>query len=103
MTKVCTRCKQEKSVDQFYANKMTTNFMHGVDYYCKQCRKDSHKVSIKTNDRKCTIDGCARPHYAKGICQAHYEKAKRDEKRRLDNIKIFHDMIVDPEGKYKEW
>jgi hypothetical protein len=79
MTKTCTRCKQEKPTTEFYANKMTVRFMHGVDYYCKQCRIQSHKTSLKTNERKCTVDGCTRPHYAKDICQAHYEKARRDK------------------------
>lgn len=85
MTKVCTRCKIEKSIDEFYSNKMTVRFTHGVDYYCKQCRIESHRHSVKTNNRKCTVDGCLRPHYALGTCQGHYEKARRDRQQEEDN------------------
>ena len=102
MNKTCNKCKQDKPLDQFY--KLNTwNLLHNVDYYCKQCRNAAHYKSVKTNNKKCTIEGCVRPHYAKGTCAAHYEKAKRDAKKRLDNIKTFHDIFVDPQGKYKEW
>ena len=102
MNKTCNKCKQDKPLDQFYKVK-TWNLLHGVDYYCKACRKASHKKSVHNNKKSCTIEGCVRPHYAKGTCAAHYEKAKRDAKKRLDNIKTFHDIFVDPQGKYKEW
>lgn len=29
--------------------------------------------------------------------------AKKENNRRLNNIKIWHDIIVDPKNKYKEW
>lgn len=31
--------------------------------------------------RTCTTDGCARKHYALGMCQPHYGKAWRDDHR----------------------
>ena len=27
---------------------------------------------------KCTIRGCNKPHYAKGLCASHYQKQRRD-------------------------
>ena len=39
---------------------------------------------IATQDRNppdtCTSEGCERPHYAKGLCQAHYKRFKRGSK-----------------------
>ena len=32
--------------------------------------------------RRCTEDGCARKHYALGLCEPHYRRAKRVEQRR---------------------
>lgn len=29
------------------------------------------------NSRICSIDNCDKPHYAKGFCQAHYERSRR--------------------------
>lgn len=101
MNKICNKCNEQKPIDQFY-KASTWNLEHGVDYYCKACRNKAHMESVKNNKRRCSVEECERPHYAKGICQAHYEKAKRD-RQRLENIKKFHDIIVDPQGKYKEW
>jgi len=81
MYKTCTRCKQEKPTTEFYSNKMTVSFKFSVDYYCKVCRIKSHTTSIKTNNRKCIMEGCGKPHYAKDMCHAHYEKTRRDKER----------------------
>ena len=86
MTKTCNKCNQDKPIDQFYKQskrniELIGNLLHGVDYYCKECRKESHKKSVHNNKKSCTIEGCVRPHYAKGICNAHYERARRDKKR----------------------
>lgn len=86
MTKTCNKCEQVKPLDQFYKQsnrsiELIGNLLHGVDYYCKDCRRVSHRKSVQNNKKSCTIEGCVRPHYAKGICNAHYEKARRDKKR----------------------
>ena len=82
--KICNKCNEQKPLDQFYkATKW--NLQYGVDYYCKSCRNKAHRESVNNNKKRCTIDGCARPHYAKGICQAHYEKAKRDRNKENKN------------------
>ena len=36
MSKVCSKCKQEKDESEFYRNRRTPD---GLDYYCKECRK----------------------------------------------------------------
>ena len=36
MTKICTKCSEEKTADAFYKNKNATD---GLYSYCKQCHK----------------------------------------------------------------
>ena len=36
MGKVCSKCKVEKDLSEFYKNKLSKD---GLDYYCKDCRK----------------------------------------------------------------
>ena len=97
MNKTCVKCKLEKSVLEFYKAKALRKNDDGYDYYCKKCRNWALKKTYHTNKVKCTMDNCKKPHYALGMCKVHYNKKK------LENIKTFHDMIVDPQGKYKEW
>lgn len=70
MSKVCSKCKVEKDQSEFYSNSATVD---GLDYYCKECRKESTKSkssyrkdyhsdvrefveSLKTNCIKCGED-----------------------------------------------
>jgi hypothetical protein len=32
------------------------------------------------NFRRCLIDGCRRPHYARGLCEPDYQEWRRDGK-----------------------
>lgn len=46
--KVCSRCKTEKELDQYYKCKKSKSGYEGV---CKQCRNDSRKIiKEKSND-----------------------------------------------------
>ena len=36
-TKICSRCKQSKSLDQFYKNRPQAD---GLEYRCKKCKAD---------------------------------------------------------------
>ena len=31
----------------------------------------------ETPTRRCTVSGCDKKHYSKGLCQAHYERKRR--------------------------
>lgn len=42
--RLCTKCKEDKSIDYFYPNRTRKD---GYDHYCKECRKDT------TNKRYC--------------------------------------------------
>jgi hypothetical protein len=41
------------------------------DYYCKSCRLNFVTHTHRNNKRKCELDGCDSPHYAKGFCKVH--------------------------------
>lgn len=32
----------------------------------------------KANNRPCSVEGCEKPHFAKGYCQGHYANNKRN-------------------------
>lgn len=44
MSKICSKCKIEKDETEFYANSATVD---GLDYYCKECRKEQIAASRK--------------------------------------------------------
>ena len=49
MTKVCSKCKAEKSVDCFYKNKSRKD---GLQSYCKECKGSYDKKFCITNAEK---------------------------------------------------
>lgn len=67
-TKVCTRCKEEKSVSEFYKNK---NSKDGVSWYCKTCirqpsinprtYKKEFKVEAINGGKVCTLCNIEKP------------------------------------------
>lgn len=97
MNKECRKCNVIKPVSEFYKRKIVWSKDDGYDYYCKECRNKCAKDNYHNNSRKCTTGNCKKPHYALGLCKVHYNK------RRLENIKKFHDIFVDPDNKRKEW
>jgi hypothetical protein len=46
-TKICSKCKQEKDLSEFYHHK---NSKDGLNWYCKQCMKES--LAQRKNDEK---------------------------------------------------
>ena len=34
----------------------------------------------KASAKKCSVPGCKRPHYAKGLCASHYQQKRREKK-----------------------
>ena len=82
-TKQCTMCKETKAVDQFYkANQY--KHLGGFDYYCKYCRKGTALKSHRNKKKKCSLNKCNKPHYAKRYCRTHY--ARMHNYGRLETI-----------------
>lgn len=32
-------------------------------------------------NRTCTIDGCGKKHYSRGLCRAHYSRVQREQRK----------------------
>jgi hypothetical protein len=73
--KLCVKCQETKTLDNFYPNKNVKS--DGYDYYCKYCRNGAHLVSIRTQDKKCSIEECNNTHYARTWCRVHYSRWQR--------------------------
>jgi hypothetical protein len=76
--KECIKCKQSKSLADFYKSKQEKD---GKDYYCKYCRVGtaikSHRVGTDRK-AKCSVSECEIIHYAKGMCRNHYTRFTRN-------------------------
>lgn len=68
-TKRCYKCQVSKSLDQFYKQGNSQ-----YDYYCKYCRVGASIQSQHNNTKKCSIEDCKKPHYAKTWCRMHYAR-----------------------------
>jgi hypothetical protein len=69
--KTCTRCKQEKALEEF--NKRSRS-KDGIDIYCKTCRKSIQYYSRKYNKNKCSWNECDRPNWCDELCQMHFKR-----------------------------
>jgi len=47
----------------------------------RKVKKVAKKPRAKKPKKTCTVPGCNRPHYAKGLCAAHYQKMRREKKK----------------------
>jgi hypothetical protein len=80
MTKTCVRCEKVKDLSVFYKQTALRPKDDGYDYYCKECRNASAKNTWKNNKKKCSVEQCESPHYARTVCKCHYSKLIRQEK-----------------------
>lgn len=97
--KTCIKCNVDKPLNEFYKYKRTKD---GLDYYCKSCRVGTALKSHRIGTRKgtCSLDGCDRNHYAKGLCRIHYTRQFRYGRTSLANDRS---QEVYPSGlKYKD-
>lgn len=76
--KECKKCKQSKALTEFHKTDIYEWQKDGHDYYCKYCRIGACIDSQKNNKRKCSLDECDRPHYAKNYCRMHYTRWTRN-------------------------
>ncbi len=43
--------------------------------------------------RRCSIDGCLRPHLGKGLCELHYARANREALRQRDQARYWKHRV----------
>jgi len=79
--KTCIRCKETKTIDNFYKIKQR------FDYYCKYCRNATSLISHRSGKKRpqCTVEGCNLSNYAIGMCKMHYERNRRNGSTQLKN------------------
>lgn len=74
--KTCSKCKKSKKLNNYYTN---PSYKDGRDHYCKPCRSEA---SVNSHNRlkpgkRCAIEGCVDPYYAKSYCKLHYTRKLR--------------------------
>lgn len=81
-TKVCSKCKVEKSCDDFSRNKTTKD---GLQYHCRECIKKYNKENvdkIKSRDKKWRQENShKKAQYDKEWRQNNVEKSKQYRKK----------------------
>jgi len=75
-TKTCKKCQESKPLDQFHKTTLKHQDDY-IDYYCKYCRTGANVKSQRNNKKRCSLDDCNRPHYAKSWCRMHYTRMSR--------------------------
>ena len=74
MQKICIKCEVLKDTSNFYKSSAKSD---GLDYYCKPCRNTNTTISHEFKSKKCSIDNCQKPSYAREYCRVHYERVRR--------------------------
>lgn len=76
--KICRKCEEEKSADEFYANSKTSD---GRASWCKVCTAKASKESnrkLRSGERQpkvfrpCDVPECPIGHFSQGLCHRHY-------------------------------
>lgn len=100
MNKICTNCKEEKSVSEF--NKFTRN-KDGLDTHCKNCRSQKNKLYRNKNDKK--LKETRRKYYHNNLDKMRAEKrryiAKTKDKKK-DYDKIYRPLNKEKIKQYKK-
>ena len=78
-TKVCPKCKKEKSVDCFYKNKTRAD---GLACWCKECNRKYQKEWYKDNPKYYRERRKKNPEYQREYQQEWYQKNKEEIKKR---------------------
>lgn len=95
--KRCVKCNHLKPISEFYNSKLSY-CVDGKDYYCKYCRLGTSIKSQRSKSKKCSVELCENPHYAKSWCRTHYERVNRNGTTQNKN-KVIKDDIYYFEGK----
>lgn len=75
-TKMCSMCKQEKPLDDFYPSR---RYKSGRVSACKSCfRIKAHKYLASPNRLQCSAEGCSESVHARGFCTLHYQRWKKN-------------------------
>ena len=92
LNKVCSNCKKELSISEFYKNKSNSG---GISYWCKNCTKTANKKYYDKNKNECVERAIAwrkrNPKKAKAAIsnwkQANKERISKTEKERYQNLR----------------
>lgn len=77
-TKICTMCKEEKTLDNYYSTATYNKYKLKVDPYCKSCRGAKNLKSQRgPANIICSVEECNKRHYAKGYCRLHYDRLRQ--------------------------
>lgn len=76
-TKVCSRCRRELPISEFYKNKRNKD---GLQHYCKKCKKVTHKAYLDKNTN--TFGRAEHKRGNSGISKRDYELTSEQLKRR---------------------
>lgn len=79
--KLCTKCGESKTLEEFYKNKSRKD---GLDYNCKICCKFRQRLSYEANPE---------PHKARTL--RSYHKNKNPDRIRKRNIKVRYSISVE--------
>lgn len=92
MTKVCSRCKQDKEHDQFYKNKFGKLGLH---HYCKLCHSVQSKKSYNYEKSKNRL---VLNKYKLSVTQVEELYISQNKKCKICNIE--HKMVSKHKGLY---
>ncbi len=99
--KICTKCREEKTSNEFYAVNTPKQTKDGLNSWCKECsRKSASAWRNKNRDRAVEANRA----WAKKNWATHYEKNKQKYKdtARSNRLRISFSMSVDDyEAMYK--
>lgn len=117
LTKICSKCKEELSVDSFMKRK---NYKDGLEYWCKNCNSEMNKKRYAEN--KSTIREKSREDYkankskVKETCSKYYlknrekiiKKTKEYALKNKDKVKILSPTMIKLKKEkaketYKKW
>jgi len=122
--KTCSKCVQELSLSDFYADKTRKDGRATVCIACersrlnsnyalyrytnncadcgnlitcgaKRCRQCAYKFISKQSFRLCSVDGCSNPHASKEYCSKHYKQYLRNGQILALNPRDYRPPVVE--------
>lgn len=92
-TKICTKCKKEKSLNKFYK---ATAHLDGLTYYCKSCIKIKNKEYLE-NHHNINKQNCLEYYNNHKEERKEYNELHKDKEnsRRRKNYKMTRNIKIE--------